>query len=77
MLGGKQVSMAGTEDFTNRLLLAVQRSANLDLRDSSLHHLLIRAVYISLSLFDKQGDPRMTSECDLKGFLKGLERDIS
>lgn len=54
MLGGKQVAMAGTEDFTRRLLLAVQRNANLDLRSIiSSYELSI----FPLSFFDEQGDP--------------------
>ena len=58
MLNGKKVMMAGTDDFTRRLLLAAQRNANLDLRSIISYELSI----FRYSLFDEQGDPRMTTK---------------
>ena len=51
--------MASKDDFTRCLLLAVQRNANFDLRSIiSVYELSI----FLLSLFDEQGDFRMTTK---------------
>ena len=71
-LGGRQVGMAGTDDFSRHLLLAVQRNANLDLRSIiSTYELSL----FPLSLFDEQGDPRATAKSALLKIFEPMNRE--
>lgn len=66
--------IAERDDFTRRLLLAVQRNANSDLR--SIISKFILPIF-PLSLLDKQGDPQMTAKSAILKVFKDMNEELA
>ena len=73
-IGGKQVIVTGSSDFTRRLLLALQLDSSLDLAS------IISSYELSLfplALFDDQGHPRVTTKSALLRVLEKINAAVS
>lgn len=66
-VAGEKMAVAGSTDFTRRVLLAVQMNANLDVRELMINYEL--SAYL-LALFDEHGDLWVTAKSALLNVIK-------